>query len=465
MDLTIRPQHFAEPLTGTTANAVPRSKEEVPEQDSQDVVILTRRLVGQFGKTDGVTVVKGTSGNDAIQIHNGKDGGLKIDINGQERIFSKKEVEKLIIDAGKGDDLIQADSDVTARLFITGGEGFDTIKGGSGDDVIVDNYGQGFIEAGAGNDVIIANGKDLHNPYNLSIVYGHDINGNVISAGDGNDYIEGSSFNDLLIGNEGNNVIYGLNGDDVLLAGHGRNYIDGGQGNDYIEVQGSQSMLFGGRGNDVIESQGRASIIVDNYGRNTVNAPHGAEKSLVNAGVPFEIPDNFHIEGDKHFQERVASDLDTLAQVGIGQKMLSSIEATGYEVTIKETTNNGNSCNSGKDGHLKDTVLKTPGPGSSSTVSYNRGSLKIAGRPDAWTERPPVVGLFHELSHSYNAATGTMDYGCYRYDGTVADDHLGLVGAEYQAVGLEHPLINSNPEGLNENGMRELLGIEKRSYY
>ena len=44
MDLTIRPQHFAEPLTGTTANAVPRSKEEVPEQDSQDVVILTRRL-------------------------------------------------------------------------------------------------------------------------------------------------------------------------------------------------------------------------------------------------------------------------------------------------------------------------------------------------------------------------------------------------------------------------------------
>lgn len=465
MDLTIRTPRFNEPLSRQTAVTNDLPKEEVSEHDSQDVVILTRRLVGQYGKTEGVQVVKGTSGDDSISIHQGKDGGLKIDINGQERIFSKEEAAKLIIDGGQGSDLIQADKDVTTRLFITGGEGFDTIKGGSGNDVIVDNYGQNLIEAGAGNDVIIANGKDLQDPPNLSIVYGHDINGNVVAAGAGNDYIEGSSFNDLLIGNDGNNVIYGLNGDDVILAGQGKNYVDGGQGNDYIDVQGSQGMLFGGRGNDIIESQGKASIIVDTYGRNTINVPQGSEKSILTSEEGLKVPQNFHIQGDEHFQERVSSDLDTLAQVGIGQKMLSSIAATGYEVTIKETANNGNSCNSGKDGHLTDPVLKTPGPGTSSTVSYNRGALKIAGRPDTWTERPPIVGLFHELSHSYNAATGTMDYGCYRYDGTVADDHWGLVGAEYQAVGIEHPLINSNPKGLNENGMRELLGIEKRTYY
>ena len=119
----------------------------------------------------------------------------------------------------------------------------------------------------------------------------------------------------------------------------------------------------------------------------------------------------------------------------------------------------------GKDGHLLDNTTKEPGQGSSSTVSYNRAGLKISGRPDAWTERPPVVGLFHELAHSYNAATGTMDYGAYKYDGTVAEDRIGLVGAEWQAVGLEHPHVKSNPDGLNENGMRRLLGIEERTYY
>ena len=97
--------------------------------------------------------------------------------------------------------------------------------------------------------------------------------------------------------------------------------------------------------------------------------------------------------------------------------------------------------------------------------SINRAGLEISGRPDAWAQRPSIVGLFHEFTHSYNAAIGTMDYGAYKYDDTKALDKIGLVGAEYQAVGIEHPLVNTNPDGLNENGMRSLLGIEKRTYY
>ena len=98
-------------------------------------------------------------------------------------------------------------------------------------------------------------------------------------------------------------------------------------------------------------------------------------------------------------------------------------------------------------------------------IQYNRAGLAIGNRKEDWAERPPVVGLFHEMAHSYNAATGTMDRGCYRYDGTVADDRKGLVGAEFQAVGIEHPLIQSNPDGLNENGLRKFLGIEERTRY
>ena len=46
---------------------------------------------------------------------------------------------------------------------------------------------------------------------------------------------------------------------------------------------------------------------------------------------------------------------------------------------------------------------------------------------DPWMKRPPIVGLYHELVHAYNAATGSMQPG-------VTTGGVELV--ELQAVGL-----------------------------
>lgn len=486
MSLNINSQLPAADVRYTSQNEKPQTQTETVPQSRSDSVtlnasepqddasLLTRRLVGQYGRTDGVTVMSGSEGSDRIHIANAPEGGLYVNINGETTLLTSEQADKTVIDAKGGDDVITADKDVKRRLFLTGGQGNDVILGGSGDDVIIDSLGANLIAGSDGNDIIIASGLDLPKAEN-----GRAAEGNIVLGGAGSDYLEGGRGADLIIGGEGNNVIYGLDGGDRISAGSGRNYIDGGRGNDSICNQGDQGMLFGGQGDDTIVSQGRASIIADAFGANRLEAGQGASAiitsadSRVNAekgtaaqlSQPVETPQSFKISGGEAFQSRVQSDLDTLRQVEIGQKMLSSIAATPYEVTIKETANNGNSCNSGKDGHLLDNTTKEPGPGSSSTVSYNRAGLKISGRPDAWTERPPVVGLFHELAHSYNAATGTMDYGAYKYDGTVAEDRIGLVGAEWQAVGLEHPHVKSNPDGLNENGMRRLLGIEERTYY
>ncbi|MCR5662411.1 MAG: hypothetical protein K6G50_09840 [bacterium] len=450
--------------------------------EADDVSRLAKRIVGQYGKTETVQVLSGTDGSDEIRIANGKEGGLEVTVNGEVHSFDAEAAKKLVINGGDGDDTIIAADDVKAQLFITGGAGNDLIVGGAGNDFIIDSSGRNIIDGKAGNDSIISSGLDLPKG---------SAEGSILLGGDGNDYIEGGTGADIIDGGAGNNVIYGLDGDDFITAGNGRNYIDGGRGDDNINNAGAMGMLFGGQGNDTIVSSQRASIIADSLGDNSISADQGADKILseqprANANpsaggaassagsansagsaaqgvAPIDIPANFNISGSESFKARVQSDLDTLRQIGIGQKMLSEIAATGFEVKITETSNNGNQCSSGKDGHLRED--KTPGPGTSSTIQYNRAGLSISRRDEPWAERPPVVGLFHEMAHSYNAATGTMDYGCYRYDGTKADDHIGLVGAEYQAVGIEHPLIQSNPGGLNENGLRKFLGLEERTRY
>ncbi|MBQ7501677.1 hypothetical protein IJT93_03035 [bacterium] len=486
MSININTQLPAADVNYASRSEQPRQQTETAPQSQSDSVtlnasepqddsaLLARRIVGQYGKTDSVKVLAGTEGGDKIHISSAPEGGLNVSINGQVTRLSKEEAAKTLIDAKGGDDIITADKDVKQRLFLTGGQGNDIISGGSGDDVIIDSYGRNFIAGNDGNDTVIASGLDLHKTDGKG-----GQAGNIILGGAGSDYLEGGRGSDLIIGGQGNNVIYGLDENDLISAGTGRNYIDGGRGNDIIYNEGDRGMLFGGQGDDTVVSRGQASIIADAFGTNRLEAEQGAKNLIASAdssvktdaqtpvklAQPIETPDSFKTAGSEAFQSRVQSDLDTLRQVEIGQKMLSSVAATPYDVTIKETANNGNSCNSGKDGHLRDNTTKEPGPGTSSTVSYNRAGLKISGRPDAWTERPPVVGLFHELAHSYNAATGTMDYGAYKYDGTVADDRMGLVGAEWQAVGLEHPHVKQNPDGLNENGMRKLLGIEERTYY
>ncbi len=458
-------------------NQAPASSDSVSlgskPQEADDVTSLAKRIVGQYGKTEQVAVLKGSEGDDQIRISQRQDGGLDVSVNGKVQSFSNEQAAKLIIDGGEGNDTIIADKNVTANLLITGGKGDDTITGGSGNDFIIDSYGRNTIKGQSGNDSIISSGLDLPSVSSSDSAF----SGGILLGGDGNDYIEGSLGNDFIDGGAGNNVLYGLDGNDTIAAGYGRNYIDGGRGDDTIINAGAQGMLFGGQGNDAIISAQRATIIADGYGSNTVHTPQGAEKAYRSdstswTGVPADnsspstpivLPDNFTISGSEAFKARVESDLDNLQHLDLGQKMLGEIAKTGNGVTIKETANNGNTCNSSKDGHLRDD--KTPGPGTSSTISYNRAGIKIDRANVDWAERPPLVGLFHELAHSYNAATGTMDYGAYRYDGTAAPDRRGLVGAEYQAVGIEHPLIQSNPDGLNENGMRRLLGIEERTRY
>lgn len=473
---------------------------------SQDVRQLGKRMLGDCADMRLLTIAEGTEGNDTISVRNGKEqGSLIVNVNGEETTYSKDECRHIIIDGGDGDDTITVDKSVTMGLYITGGLGNDAITGGSGDDTIIDNFGHNVIHGGKGDDTILANGLDFDAAQGLtgtpaagwSTLASANTNGNIIDGGPGNDYIEGGRGNDKISGGSGNDVIYGLNGNDEISGGSGNDYIDGGRGNDTIRGQIGNNMLFGGLGDDSFEGGVGRDVIVTGRGQNSVKAGLGGARIYSNgqdtiSSNPLNsvshvessaIPANILVGSDPlaaakaaqsgvqpesqeagDFDERVQSDLEALSGSPVGQKMLDELGKAGHQVGIVET-NEGNSCSYDHNGVLDNG--RHPGSGSDSVVQYNRGRINLH-TDAAWRERPAVVGLYHEMAHSYNAATGTFDSTNYDYEGNDIGRSFGLgvaTGGEFQAVGIDNGKVQQNPDGLNENSLRKFLGIPNRDRY
>ena len=107
---------------------------------------------------------------------------------------------------------------------ILGTSGNDNLEGTNGNDLIVGFEGNDNIEGGNGNDCLIGN--------------------------QGNDAIEGGNGNDIVEGGEGFDRISGSNGNDKVEGGEGNDNIDGGNGNDQIQGNSGDDTLIGGNGND-----------------------------------------------------------------------------------------------------------------------------------------------------------------------------------------------------------------------
>lgn len=431
-----------------------------------------------------VIVLSGTKKGDTIDVTAGKNGGITVTVNGKAHKYTQEQASRLVINGGDGNDKISVDSKVKNDLVIMGGAGSDTIQGGSGDDTIVGGKGNDTIKGGAGddritddsginkiygqsgNDVLIAHSESTSKSSNLS---------NQIYGGAGNDYLEGGNGKDHLSGGEGYDVLYGLGGNDELYGGKGDDYIDGGEGNDGLYGGDGDDNLIGGKGNDKLYGNAGKDLLIGCSGKDKVSGGDGKDKVITDGNdtittdksdsktqtvKTIDVPDNFSIEGDTYETARVASDLEFLANTKQGQMMLNSIAETGHNVTIDVTTG-GSSCGS-YSGWNSD-----PTKGSDSFVHYNTSKVSLGGE-SMYANRAPVVSMYHEMCHSYNAATGTMDMAWYDQDtGKEVEDGSfnAAKGVEWQAVGLDNDNVDANPTYLTENGMRSLLGYERRTRY
>ena len=211
--------------------------------------------------TAGDNVIAGGSGHDIL---NGGAGRDTISFAGQDRGVS------FSLAAQGRDQFLQAGSSVLATGFedilgsanddtLTGDANANTIKGGAGDDVLVDSAtglssgtdaidgGEGFDTAsfythgggvfarltGQGSGIVTARANDA----TLATL----TNVEAVEGGMGDDMLFGDSANNKFSGREGSDLLIGGAGDDTLDGGFGDDVIDGGAGIDTAVFSGGVS--------------------------------------------------------------------------------------------------------------------------------------------------------------------------------------------------------------------------------
>lgn len=97
-------------------------------------------------------VVGGSMSND--QIHFRSTGaGIYVDLNTET--FGPYSPDRIVVYAQDGDDTITLPSSIRIDASLFGGNGNDSIKGGSGNNIIVGGNGDDFLQGNSGRDVII----------------------------------------------------------------------------------------------------------------------------------------------------------------------------------------------------------------------------------------------------------------------------------------------------------------------
>lgn len=165
----------------------------------------------------------GTLGDDRILfIKDGSD--IVVTINGEVSRFRAASVARIVTGGGDGNDRIDARA-MTLPAQIFGGNGDDTLVGGSGDDYACASYGNDVIRGGGGDDLLC---------------------GRV-----GDDDVAGGSGNDTVTGDEGLDVVSGGNGNDLVFGGS--QYKD--------PVEGSPDTVSGGAGYDTVVRNSEADVM------------------------------------------------------------------------------------------------------------------------------------------------------------------------------------------------------------
>lgn len=187
--------------------------------------------------------------------------------------------------------------------FLDGGAGTDEFHGGTGDDVFIADGGGSaqdvvFENPGEGFDIVYllpGGSMGLREGSEIEIVSAADVLSTAPMA------VSGNSFSNTIYGNAGQNTLEGLDGNDALFGLAGPDELRGGNGNDFIDGGPGIDSLNGGVGDDI--------LFVDNLGDVIVEAANqGLDRVYVNAAV-YALSAGAHVE--------VLSSIDSLANLGL----------------------------------------------------------------------------------------------------------------------------------------------------
>jgi Ca2+-binding RTX toxin-like protein len=215
------------------------SEEEVHRCHGRRATIVGTSGDDVIHGTPGRDVIWGGPGNDTIYGELGNDlicGGAGDDVihggRGNDEVFGGAGTDRVFGDLG--DDKVVGGPG--SYDDVSGGLGIDTVNGGPGNyDLVHGDYGYDRMSGGPGKHDIasFATAVSLNGTSGVwASLRKH------VARGDGHDKLyefedlEGSAFDDTLIGNGGPNEIKGGPGNDTLVGGGGHDTLDGGEGTD-----------------------------------------------------------------------------------------------------------------------------------------------------------------------------------------------------------------------------------------
>ena len=244
---------------------------------------------------DGQDVIYGLSGDDVLVGLAGKDS----------------------LDGGYGNDTLHGGSDYDKAYYsghlpadVTpvwlGGNDYQ-IGGAVGDDYLITfKMIGGFISSAVtvqdlrpgspegtdtldGIELLVFNDGDISLPLDANL--GQTLNGSqfddIIVGDSGNDLIDGLAGNDRLTGDDGNDTILGRNGNDVLYGDSGNDSLDGGAGDDHIYAGNGADVVFGGLGADTIESGQGPDTVHGDDGNDVIRDGNGANELYGDVGEDY----------------------------------------------------------------------------------------------------------------------------------------------------------------------------------
>jgi Ca2+-binding RTX toxin-like protein len=203
----------------------------------------------------------GLSGNDQYEYSIGQ---------GSDTISDSGGFDSLFIDLLSDDVSFSFSSDMSDILIYNSDELILTIKGGIESPVVDEFYFK--------DDTLITYSQFLSNNFTLSLVNTDD-----------NQFLYGSSDNDVFYVDYSGSTLYGFYGNDIInLTGSGSNNVYAGFGNDKINISGSgYNNIFAGEGDDEINigTSGTSNIL----GTQTVYAGEGKDTIRVFLSTPVAV--------------------------------------------------------------------------------------------------------------------------------------------------------------------------------
>jgi Ca2+-binding RTX toxin-like protein len=234
-------------LISTTGNAIVATNGTLTDGNTTDVLDSIEALE-LYGHSTKGTTINAAAFNGYTTLVGGS--GRDILTAGQKSSLLKGNAGNDVMTGGAGDDTFfgGAGNDTMdgglGNDQMRGEDGNDSMEGGAGDDRMFGDNGRDRISGGAGQDSMDGGNDDD----TLLGGDGHDS----IGGETGNDLISGGSGDDKLFGDAGNDTLLGETGNDVLSGAGGRDLLLGGAGNDRIDGGGDKDTLAGQGGNDTI---------------------------------------------------------------------------------------------------------------------------------------------------------------------------------------------------------------------